>query len=541
MPVIESRVDTSSRSFLENRAEMLEAVNHFRTLESKVRQLSDSQQEKFARRGQLLPRQRLAMLLDRGAPLIELSTLAGFGLHDDDGQEQILGACVITGLGFISGTLCVFNISDSAIKGGSIPPKGMAKSLRAQAIALENKLPMVNLIESGGANLAYQAELFLEGGRVFKNMANLSAAGLPQITVCHGSSTAGGAYIPGLSDYVIMVKDRAKIFLAGPPLLKAATGEIADDESLGGAVLHTEISGVAEYLAADDADGIRIARDIVGKLRWADIHRHARSWQTEGNPPRYDIEEICGAVPFDYRTPYDAHELIARIVDDSDFLDFKSAWGPDTICGQAEIGGHPCGIIANNGPIDAQGAAKTGQFIQLCCQSQTPIIFLQNTTGFIVGTQAERAGIVKHGSKMIQAVANATVPKITVHVGASFGAGNYGMCGRAFDPRFVFAWPNSRLAVMGGQQAGMVMRIIAEEKYKSSGATPDNARLEAASQAISKKIEDESTALFSTARLWDDGIIDPRDTRKVLAFALNVCRQEQLTNPSGNTFGVARL
>jgi geranyl-CoA carboxylase beta subunit len=518
---------------------MLAEIERFRSLEQKVRELSNSQKAKFDKRGQLLPRLRMAMLLDRGAPVLELSTLAGLGLHDDNGQDQVLGGCVLTGIGQVSGVTCVFNISDSAIKGGSIPPKGMEKTLRAQTIAMENKLPLVNLIESGGANLAYQAELFLEGGRVFKNMAMLSAAGIPQITVCHGSSTAGGAYIPGLSDYVVIVKDRGKIFLAGPPLLKAATGEIADDEALGGAVMHTEVSGVAEYLAQDDADGITIAREIMAKLGWN--ANQSLTSQSAFKPPRYDIEELCGLVPVDYRIPYDAREVIARIVDDSDFLDFKESWGPDTVCGHAAISGQPCGIIANNGPIDANGAAKVGQFIQLCCQSQTPLLFLQNTTGYMVGTQAERAGIVKHGSKMIQAVANADVPKITINIGASFGAGNYGMCGRAFDPRFVFSWPNSRLAVMGGQQAATVMRIITEEKMKATGQPVDEKRLEAAGKAIVARIDQESSVLFATARLWDDGVIDPRDTRKVLSLALKVCQNGRQRILNGNSFGVARL
>lgn len=539
MPAIKSRVDTSANDFMRNRADMLAEIERIRIFEQKVRALSSSQKAKFDKRKQLLPRARLALLLDRGAPVLELSSLAGFAMHDDDGNDQVLGGCVLTGIGTVSGIDCVFNVSDSAIKGGSIPPKGMAKTLRAQTIALENKLPMINLIESGGANLAYQSELFLEGGRVFKNMALLSAAGIPQITVCHGSSTAGGAYIPGLSDYIIIVKDRGKIFLAGPPLLKAATGEIADDESLGGAIMHTEVSGVAEYLASDDADGIRIAREIFGKLNWNSSA--SRISQIEHRPPLYDPDQLCGLVPVDYRLPYDAREVIARIVDDSDFLDFKETWGSDTLCGHAAIGGQPCGIIANNGPIDANGAAKAGQFIQLCCQSQTPLIFLQNTTGYMVGTQAERAGIVKHGSKMIQAVANAFVPKITLQIGASFGAGNYGMCGRAFDPRFVFSWPNSRLAVMGGQQAAMVMRIISEEKSRATGAEIDEIKLAASSKALVDRIDRESASLFATARLWDDGIIDPRDTRKVLSFALRICAGERLKQLNASTFGVARL
>ncbi len=539
MPVIDSRVDTSSNVFARNRAGMLALVEEFRSLERTVRDLSNSKRDRFEKRGQLLPRARMAMLLDRGAPFIEFSTLAGLGLHDDNGKDQVLGGCVITGIGYVSGILSVFSVSDSAIKGGSIPPKGLAKTLRSQEIALENKLPYVNLVESGGANLAYQAEVFLEGGKVFRNMAVMSATGIPQITVCHGSSTAGGAYIPGLSDYVVIVKDRGKIFLAGPPLLKAATGEIADDESLGGAVMHTTVSGVAEYLAADDSDAIRIARDIVGKLGWNKSTLPQIERDFAYKQPRYSAEELCGVVPVDYRMPYDAREVIARLVDDSDFLDFKSTWGADTLCGHAAIAGTPCGIIANNGPIDANGAAKVGQFIQLCSQSQTPLIFLQNTTGFIVGTEAERAGIVKHGSKMIQAVANATVPKLTLQIGASFGAGNYGMCGRAFGARFVFSWPNSKLAVMGGEQAAMVMRIITEEKLRSLGKPVEESRMQATSKHIVSQIENESSALFASARIWDDGIIDPRDTRKVLAMALKVvCATRELNS---STFGVARL
>jgi geranyl-CoA carboxylase beta subunit len=539
MPVLESKIDTASTAYQKNRNEMLAQIERFRAIEKRVRDLSNSKKEKFEKRGQLLPRERMSALLDRGAPCVEFSSLAGYRLHDDNGEDDVLGGCVITGVGSVAGVECVFNISDSAIKGGSIPPKGMIKTLRAQQIALENKLPMISLIESGGANLAYQSEVFLEGGAVFRNMALMSAAGLPQITVCHGSSTAGGAYIPGLSDYVIMVKDRAKIFLAGPPLLKAATGEIADDESLGGALMHTEVSGVAEYLAMDDCDGIRIAREVVAKLGWnIDVPLNKR---IDYRQPRFSSEELAGVVPVDYRHPYDAHEVIMRIVDDSDFLDFKPSFGETTVCGNANLAGYPVAIIANNGPIDEKGAAKAGQFIQLCCQSNTPIIFLQNTTGYIVGTQAEQAGIVKHGAKMIQAVANADVAKITINIGASFGAGNYGMCGRSFNPRFLFSWPNSRLAVMGGEQAAMVMRIIHEEKAKSSGQTVDEAKMTGMTNAIVARVEQETDSLFATSRIWDDGIIDPRDTRKILAMVLRVVNHASRKELKENTFGVARM
>ena len=416
---------------------------------------------------------------------------------------------------------------------------GVKKHLRIQQIAMENKLPMVRLVESGGANLLFQAEMFVEGGRGFANQARLSAAGIPQVTVVHGSSTAGGAYLPGLSDYTILVRGRAKVFLAGPPLLRAATGEIATDEELGGAEMHATVSGLGEYLAEDDADGIRIAREIMAKLPWnAQLPTQP---QKSFKEPRYPAEELAGVVPTDYRKPYDVREIIARIVDDSDYLDFKTLYGPHTVCGQAEIEGHAIGLIGNNGPIDADGASKAAQFIQLCCQANMPIVYLQNTTGYMVGREAEQAGIIKHGSKMIQAVANATVPQLTMHIGASFGAGNYGMCGRAYDPRFIFAWPSNRIAVMGGEQAAKVMAIVTEEKLKREGKPVDPAKLGAMEQAIVKRMEGESTALYATARLWDDGLIDPRDTRKVLGFCLSICREADLRPLKPNTFGVGRM
>jgi geranyl-CoA carboxylase beta subunit len=381
--------------------------------------------------------------------------------------------------------------------------------------------------------------MFVEGGRGFANHARLSAAGVPQITVVHGSSTAGGAYLPGLSDYVILVRGRAKVFLAGPPLLRAATGEIATDEELGGADMHATISGLGEYLAEDDADGIRIAREIMAKLPWNE--QLLASPQKSFKEPRYAAEELAGVVPADYRKPYDVREVIARIVDDSDYLDFKTLYGPHTVCGLAEIEGHAIGLIGNNGPIDADGAGKAAQFIQLCCQANMPIVYLQNTTGYMVGREAEQAGIIKHGSKMIQAVANATVPQLTIHIGASFGAGNYGMCGRAYDPRFIFAWPSNRIAVMGGAQAAKVMAIVTEEKLKREGKPVDKAKLGGMEQAIINRVDAESTALFATARLWDDGLIDPRDTRKVLGFCLAICREAALRPLKPITFGVGRM
>ncbi|WP_288048382.1 acyl-CoA carboxylase subunit beta [Acidiphilium sp.] len=539
MAVIESRIDPRSETFQTNRKAMLALVEQFRALEQKVRDTSAARRPLFEKRGQILPRERIALLLDKGAPWLELSTLAGLGMHDDDGTENVLGGALITGIGEVCGVRCLVKASDSAIKGGTIAPMGLRKNLRAQEIARVNKLPVIDLVESGGANLRYQAEIFVDGGRGFFNQARLSAAGIPQITLVHGSSTAGGAYQPGLSDYVVMVRNRAKVFLAGPPLLLAATGEVATDEALGGAEMHATQSGVAEYMAENDADAIRIGREIVARLRWNDRMplRPERGYRE----PRYSPDELAGVVPVDYRRPYDVREVIARLVDGSDFLDFKPLYGPQTVCGQAEIAGQACALIGNNGPIDVAGATKAAQFIQLMCQAGTPIIYLQNITGYMVGTEAEQAGIVKHGAKMIQAVANASVPQITLHIGASFGAGNYGMCGRAYDPRFALAWPNNRIAVMGGEQAARVLSIVAEEKQRRSGEPVDRAALDQMSAGIVRQFDRESTALFATARLWDDGLIDPRDSRRALAFCLAVCREAELRPLNPNSFGVARM
>lgn len=537
MPALRSTIDPKNPAFVRNREQMLGLVEGFRELESAVRAHSSKKLAKFQKRGQILPRERVHRLLDRGAPFVEFSTLAGLRMHDDDGKDGIAGGGNIVGIGWVAGRRCMVTCSDSAIKGGSVSPMGMRKSLRAQEIALRNKLPCVNLVESGGANLLYQSEMFVQGGRVFANMARLSAAGIPQITVVHGSSTAGGAYIPGLSDYVVAVKGKARIFLAGPPLVKAALGEDSDEEQLGGAQMHAQTTGTAEYVAADDTAAIAIARELAGKLPWD----RARGEVPSFKEPRYSPDELAGAVPVDYREPYDVREIIARIVDDSDFLDFKAEFGPQTVCGHASIEGQPCGIIGNNGPIFPEGAAKAGHFIQSCCQSGIPIIYLQNTTGYMVGQGAEQSGIVKHGSKMIQAVANATVPQITMLVGGSFGAGNYGMCGRGFDPRFIFSWPNARTSVMGGAQAAKVMEIITVAKFARQGVEIPPENLEKMTGAIRDKLDGESDAYFATARIWDDGLIDPRDSRKILGFALATCQEAERRSLRPNTFGVARL
>jgi geranyl-CoA carboxylase beta subunit len=536
--ILRSAVVPASDTFKRNREAMLTLVAEFRDLEARVRALSESKRPTFEKRGQLLPQERVALLLDRSGPYLELSTLAGLGMHEDNGKDNVLGGG-ICGIGEIAGVRCLVTASNSAIKGGTVTPMGVEKTLRAQEIARRQKLPVVSLVESGGANLLYQSAMFVRGGASFANQARLSAAGIPQINVVHGSSTAGGAYLPGLSDYVIMVRGRAKVFLAGPPLLRAATGEIATDEELGGADMHASVSGVADYVADDDVDAIRQAREIVANLRWNE--RLAYEPERSFEEPLYDPDELAGVVPADFRIAYDVREVIARIVDGSAFTEFKANYGSATVCGQAAICGFPCGIVTNNGPIDADGAAKAAQFIQLMCQAQTPLVYLQNTTGYLVGVDAERRGIVKHGSKMIQAVSNATVPQLTLHIGASFGAGNYGMCGRGFDPDFIFAWPNNRIAVMGGEQAARVMTIIAQDRAARDGSAPDDEKLEFARKAIVAQFDRESTALFATARLWDDGLIDPRDSRKLLGLLLSICRQGRRRTLSPTTFGVARM
>ena len=538
MTAIRSKIDTRSDEFAANSENMAELLGEIRELEANVRAASASKRERFDQCDQILPRERVARMLDRGAPFLELSTLAGLRMHDDNGKKSIMGGGSIAGIGVVAGKRCMVTASDSAIKGGTISPMGMKKSLRVQQIVREQKLPVLSMVESGGANLKYQSELFVEGGRAFANQARLSAAGIPQIAVVHGSSTAGGAYMPGLSDYVVLVRGKSKIFLAGPPLAKAAMGEIATDEELGGAELHAKVTGLGEYLAEDDKHGIAIAREIMDKLKWDTV---GSAEPRDVLDPLYDASELMGIVPTSAREPYDVHEIVARIVDASDFLEFKQEYGSETVCGQARLNGHLIGIIGNNGPIQPQGSTKAAQFIQLCDQSDTPLIFLQNTTGYMVGTKAERDGAIKHGSKMIQAVANTRVPKLTITLGGSFGAGNYGMCGRGFDPSFIFSWPTARTAVMGGAQAAKVMEIITIAKFACRGETPDPKLLEAMVKPLADQLDAESHVLYGTARLWDDGVIDPCDTRTVLALCLDVVTDAQQRKLHSNTFGVARL
>jgi geranyl-CoA carboxylase beta subunit len=538
MPQIHSQLDPHSEAFARNRAAMLVAIEHVQQLEQNLLNKAAEAKAKFDKRGQLLPRERLNLLLDPGAPFLELASLAGYKLHDDkDGSSA--GGGLIAGIGYVCGIRAMVVANNSAIKGGTISPSGLKKSLRLQQIAQENKLPVITLAESGGANLNYAADIFVEGARSFANQARMSAMGLPQITVVHGSATAGGAYQPGLSDYVVVVRGKAKLFLAGPPLLKAATGEVATDEELGGAEMHAQVAGTAEYLAENDADGVRQVREILRMLPW----NEQLPWLPEPQykEPLYPIEELLGLIPDDAKKPYDVREIIARIADESCFLEFKGEFDQQTLCGQLKIQGRACGFIGNNGPITPNGASKAAQFIQLCDQSQTPLLFFHNTTGFMVGTESEQQGVIKHGSKLIQAVANARVPKLTIVVGGSYGAGNYAMCGRGLDPRFIFAWPNSRTAVMGGAQAGKVLRIVTEAKQLKDGLTPDPKMLDMLEQVTAQKLDSQSTALYGSANLWDDGLIDPRDTRTLLGYLLDICHEADIRTLQPNSFGVSRF
>lgn len=537
MSVIESRIAPSSDAFINNHREMLALIERVREYEQRTRDHSARSKERFAKRGQLLPRERLALLLDPGAPFLELSTLAGYGL--DNRKSSVPGGGMITGIGYVCGIRCFVYVSDSGIDAGAMQPMGLKKLLRGQEIALENRLPYIQLLESAGANLLnYRVEEFVIGGELFRNLARMSAAGLPVVTVTHGSSTAGGAYQTGLSDYTILVRGRTRAFLAGPPLLKAATGEVATEEELGGAEMHSSVSGLGDYLAEDDRDALRIARETVASLDWNARQQlpSPRSFE----PPRYDAEELLGVMPVDHKRPVDMKEVIARIVDGSDFREFGANYGPGTVCGHAEIEGYTVGIITNNAPIDIAGANKATHFIQACCQAEVPLVYLNNTTGYMVGKEFEQGGMIKHGSKMIQAVTNATVPQITLFCGASFGAGNYGMCGRGFHPRFCFSWPNAKTAVMGGEQAADTMAIVTEAAMRRKNGEVDEAQLAAMRERIIETFESQMDAVHTSARLLDDGVIDPRDTRAVLAFVLAVCREAELRKPQAMQFSVAR-
>ncbi|MEM9014167.1 MAG: carboxyl transferase domain-containing protein [Pseudomonadota bacterium] len=540
MTVFRSKIDTTSASYQTNHQEMLALVEKLQELNLRAPVRSAKRKERFESRGQLLPRDRLVRLLDPGAPYFEISNIAGYLQDTDDEEKSIPGSTIMSGIGFINGVRCTVVTDDSGIKAGAMTVAGGYRLKRAQEIALQQKTPFVHLVESAGGDLLnYTVEGFIAGGSLFANLARLSAAGLPVISILHGSSTAGGAYMPGLSDYVIAVKDRGKAFLAGPPLLKAATGEIATDEELGGAQMHATVSGLAEYLAEDDSEAVLIAREVVGRLGW---NRHCTIAPTPSfHEPEFDPDEILGVVPVDYKKPYDVREVIARVVDGSDFTDFKPGFGVSTVCVHAEVYGMPCGLIGNNGPIDPDGAVKAAQFFQLCDQSDTPIVFLQNTTGYLVGKHYEQGGMIKHGSKMIQATTNVGVPRITFMIGASFGAGNYGMCGRGYDPDFCVTWPNASTGVMGGEQAGQVMTIVAEGQAAAKGVDVNREQLAMQEKMLAHLFDRQSSAFYTSGHMLDDGMIDPRDTRKTLAFLLATVSEGRQRTVRPNSFGVARM
>lgn len=469
-------------------------------------------------RGKMLPRERIELLIDRDTGFLELHALAGYAMGEPP------GAGMVQGIGLINGVECFLNATDMTVRGGSSNPSTVKKSLRGFEIAKQNRLPYVTLTESAGADLPKQSEIFVPGGASFKHLTQLSAMGVPTVSLVFGPSTAGGAYTPGMSDYVVMVKERAQVFLGGPPLVKMAIDEDADEETLGGADMHSRISGLSDYLAVDEIDALRLGREIVGHLNWRKL---GPGPTMPADEPAHDPEELLGAASADVRVPFDTREIIARVVDGSRFEEFKPLYGTQLVTGWASICGFPVGILANNGILFSEESQKGAQFIQLCNRIDTPILFIQNITGFMVGTRYEQGGIIKDGAKLINAVSNSAVPHLTLMVGASYGAGNYGMSGKAYDPRFIFTWPNHRIAVMGPKQLAGVMNII------TKGRDPD------AVVALEQQVEAESTAIYATSSLWDDGIIDPRETRTVLGIALAAVHSGPVEG--AKTFGVFRM
>ncbi len=513
MEILRSHVDTRSQSYRENREAFLEQINY---LNEQLALVNRGGGEKYVarhqKRGKLMARERIELLLDPDSPFLEIAPLAAWG------TDFALGGSMVSGVGVVSGVECVISANEPTIKGGSINPYGRLKSARTMEICAQNRMPIINLNESGGADLPYQSEIFVPGGRGFKELTNRSAERIPTICLVFGSSTAGGAYVPGMSDYVVMVKGGAKVFLGGPPLVKMAIHEDTDEESLGGAEMHSRVSGVSDYLAADERDAIRIGREIVAQLNWRKLGRSNRVAVEE---PLYDPDEILGITSYDVRQPFEVKEIIARIVDGSRFHEFKPTYGTTLVTGYAHIHGYPVGILANNGILFSESSEKGAQFIQLCNQTSTPIVFLQNITGFMVGTRYEEGGIIKDGAKLINAVSNSGVPHVTIMIGASYGAGNYGMAGRAYDPRFLFTWPNHRIAVMGPEQLAGVLSIVRRQAAERAGQPFDEESDAAVRAMVEGQIKKESYSFFATGRLWDDGIIDPRDTRTVLGLSLS--------------------
>ena len=536
--VLRTLVDPRSPQYAANRAAFLEALAELDALYGRLTAgggTGDAERDartvaRHRARGKLLPRERIDLLLDRGSPFLELSPLAGWGTDD------AVGAGLVTGIGRVSGVECVISANDPTVKGGSQSPITVSKALRAMEIARANRLPLVSLTESGGADLTKQADVFNPGGASFKNLSRLSAAGIPTITLVFGSSTAGGAYVPGMSDYVVLQKDAARVYLGGPPLVKMAIDEDADDETLGGAEMHARTSGLADYLAVDEPDALRIGRDIVAHLNW---RKAGPGPALSPREPVYDPEELLGIASADIRVPFEAREVLARILDASEFDEFKPLYGSTLVTGWGHINGFPVGILANNGILFSEEAHKGAQFIQLCNRMDVPILFCQNITGFMVGTRYEQGGIIKDGAKLINAVSNCGVPMITLMMGASYGAGNYGMAGRAYDPRFIFSWPNHRIAVMGPKQLAGVLTIVARQKTEAAGQEWDEEAFAPIRDAFEQQVESESTALYATGRIWDDGIIDPRDTRTVMTLALSAVHSAPVEG--AERFGVFRM
>ena len=540
MPVLETKLNARSAEFQANASAMRALVQDLNVQLAKAALGGgEAARAKHTARGKLLPRDRIQMLLDPGTPFLELSPLAAMGLYRDrDGSDSAPSAGVVCGIGRVEGVDCMIVCNDATVKGGSYFPMTVKKHLRAQEIAQQNRLPCIYLVDSGGANLPTQDEVFPDRehfGRIFFNQANMSALGIAQIAVVMGSCTAGGAYVPAMSDETIIVKNQGTIFLGGPPLVKAATGEVVSAEDLGGGDVHTRLSGVADHLAQNDLHALALARQAVSHLNHQ--KRFAASVRA-ALPPKFAAEELYGVIPTDTRKPYDVREIIARIVDGSEFHEFKPRYGTTLVTGFAHIEGQPVGIIANNGILFSESALKGAHFIELCCQRKIALVFLQNITGFMVGRKYEHEGIARNGAKMVTAVATAQVPKFTIIIGGSFGAGNYGMCGRAYSPRFLWMWPNARISVMGGEQAASVLATVRRDGIEERGGTWTKEEEEAFRAPIRNQYESQGHPYFATARLWDDGIIDPADTRRVLALGLSAALNAPVPEVK---FGVFRM
>ena len=540
MPVLQTQLNARSADFQANAAAMRTLVDDLNAKFARVEQGGgEAARAKHTARGKLLPRDRVNMLLDPGTPFLELSPLAALGMYPDrDGSDSAPGAGLVAGIGRVSGVDCMIVCNDATVKGGTYYPLTVKKHLRAQEIAQQNRLPCIYLVDSGGANLPNQDEVFPDRdhfGRIFFNQATMSAQGIAQIAVVMGSCTAGGAYVPAMSDEAIIVKNQGTIFLGGPPLVKAATGEVVTAEDLGGGDVHTRLSGVADHLAQNDMHALALARQAVKNLY---KNKPLALMDHASVAPKYAAEELYGVIPVDTRKPFDVREIIARIVDDSDFDEFKSRFGITLVCGFARIEGMAVGIIANNGILFSESALKGTHFIELCCQRKIPLVFLQNITGFMVGRKYENEGIARNGAKMVTAVATAAVPKFTIIIGGSFGAGNYGMCGRAFSPRFLWMWPNARISVMGGEQAASVLATVRRDGIELKGGQWSLEEEEAFKAPIRQQYEVQGHPYFATARLWDDGIIDPADTRRVLALGLSAARNAPVEDTK---FGLFRM